>query len=247
MSKRWKERWPVRAILLLWTLLVLGVWPVRVSAQNVSAQEIGRDVKFYAGPYQQPPVAAIRRSVSAVEVNVVVRDAKGHAVGGLRQQDFLLYDNGKPQGITQFIVERATPLAVSTRPEAVRGAHAKGSELAAAPTASAGRSIAVFFDDRASSFRDLHYAQVAAEEFVRNDMQPGEEVGIFTALGTETQDYTADTGKLLAAIRAVRPEPSPAPPAALWRRIPEEFSFTTTAISRWVCAKPRPGPKFPIA
>jgi VWFA-related protein len=211
MSKRWRESARPRAILIPLSLLVLGVWPVRVCAQNVSAQELEREVQFYAVPYQPLPPGTIYRNVSAVEVDVVVRDAKGRAVDGLELHDFELYDNGKQQAITQFLVERATSVGAPTQGQAAGSAPAKAGVAAAASAAP--RSIALFFDDRSSSFSDLHDAQVAAEKFVRDDLHPGDEVGVFTASGTETQDYTADTVKLIAAIQAVRPEPLGAPPA----------------------------------
>ena len=47
--------------------------------------------------------------VNLVEVRVVVRDAQGHAVGNLKQEDFQLLDNGKPQIISRFTVEKAGP------------------------------------------------------------------------------------------------------------------------------------------
>ena len=45
--------------------------------------------------------------VNLVEVRVVVSDSQGHAVGNLKQEDFQLLDNGKPQVISRFSVEQA--------------------------------------------------------------------------------------------------------------------------------------------
>ena len=45
--------------------------------------------------------------VNLVEVRVVVRDAEGHAIGTLKQEDFQLLDNGKPQVISKFSMEQA--------------------------------------------------------------------------------------------------------------------------------------------
>ena len=46
-------------------------------------------------------------NVKLVVVRVVARDSQGHAIGNLQQQDFQVFDNGKPQTITQFSVEKA--------------------------------------------------------------------------------------------------------------------------------------------
>ncbi len=40
--------------------------------------------------------------MNLVEVRVVVRDAKGNAVGNLKQDDFIVLDDKKPQTITRF-------------------------------------------------------------------------------------------------------------------------------------------------
>src|SRR5215471_13199572 len=44
--------------------------------------------------------------VNLVEVRVVVRDAQGNAVGNLKQEDFLLFDDKKPQIISRFAMEQ---------------------------------------------------------------------------------------------------------------------------------------------
>src|ERR1700710_2630217 len=65
--------------------------------------------------------ATFKSGVNLVPVTVVVRDSKGHAIGTLGIEDFLLFDNGKPQMISKFSVEKlskdATP-AAAPRPQA---------------------------------------------------------------------------------------------------------------------------------
>src|SRR5271156_3463200 len=46
--------------------------------------------------------------VNLVVVPVVVRDRDGKAVGGLKQEDFQLFDKGKPQVISKFSIETTT-------------------------------------------------------------------------------------------------------------------------------------------
>jgi Ca-activated chloride channel family protein len=45
--------------------------------------------------------------VNLVPVSVVVRDDKGRAIGNLTKDDFQLTDNGKPQLITKFSIEKS--------------------------------------------------------------------------------------------------------------------------------------------
>ena len=54
---------------------------------------------------REAPVTFSSR-VNLVLVPVVVRDGQGHAIGTLKQDDFQLFDKGKPQIITRFSVEK---------------------------------------------------------------------------------------------------------------------------------------------
>jgi hypothetical protein len=51
--------------------------------------------------------ALFKARVNLVMVPVVVRDRQGKAVGTLKQDDFQLFDKGKPQYIARFSMERA--------------------------------------------------------------------------------------------------------------------------------------------
>src|ERR1039458_8592956 len=55
---------------------------------------------FAQGP--EPSGVTIRTTTTLVQVGVVVRDAKGRPVEGLRKEDFEILDNGKPQPIAVF-------------------------------------------------------------------------------------------------------------------------------------------------
>src|SRR4051795_440876 len=58
--------------------------------------------------------AMFKARVNLVVVPVVVRDKKGVAVGNLKQEDFQLFDRGKPQYIARFSMERAGGLLGKT-------------------------------------------------------------------------------------------------------------------------------------
>jgi hypothetical protein len=63
---------------------------------------------------QQPtPTFRTRTSLRAMEVRVV--DQRGRPISGLRQQDFTIQENGKPQAITLFTAFNlaAAPLRAS--------------------------------------------------------------------------------------------------------------------------------------
>src|SRR5450759_2261167 len=57
--------------------------------------------------------APFKARVNLVMVPVVVRDRQGKAVGTLKQEDFQLFDKGKPQFIARFSMERAAMYTTS--------------------------------------------------------------------------------------------------------------------------------------
>ncbi len=58
---------------------------------------------------QNPPAAqgfSFHTSVDLINVTATVTDANGHFVQGLKQSDFVIYEDGKPQPVAQFEAER---------------------------------------------------------------------------------------------------------------------------------------------
>src|ERR1700686_3951145 len=56
-------------------------------------------------------------NVRLVLVRTVVRDSQGHAVGNLHQEDFQVFDKGKPQVISHFDFDQPGSLAAKARPK----------------------------------------------------------------------------------------------------------------------------------
>ncbi len=57
-----------------------------------------------------------KSKVNLIMVPVVVRDKKGNAIATLHQEDFQLFDNGKPQVISSFSVESLAAKAIPPIP-----------------------------------------------------------------------------------------------------------------------------------
>src|SRR5580704_2233076 len=71
------------------------------------AQDIPPDELYWGSRPYVPEVtgtSAIRVQSDLVEVPTIVRDAHGNAVPDLKKEDFLLFDNGKPQTISSFSI-----------------------------------------------------------------------------------------------------------------------------------------------
>jgi len=148
-----------------------------------------------------PPLFKTR--VDLVTVPVVVRDNKGHAIGTFQQEDFQLFDKGKPQTIVKFSVEKSVTL--ETMVPAPKDVAVKAPEPAAAP-AMANRFVGYLFDDIHMEFMDMVRAREAA---ARNMAQlgPSDRVGIFTTSGQGQVDFTADRAKLNEALENLMPRP----------------------------------------
>jgi VWFA-related protein len=140
-------------------------------------------------------LTAIRVSVNLVQVKVVLRDAKGRAVGNLGKENFRLFDGGKPQIITRFSVEAAEPGVAVEKSIAPGTAQPAPNKIQ--PAASE-RDTAYLFDDVHSSPGDMASARAAAARHL--NLKAGERAAIFTTSGTVVVDFTSDSEKLLAGL-----------------------------------------------
>jgi VWFA-related protein len=157
--------------------------------------------------------ATFKVNVKLVVVRVVARDSQGHAVGNLQQQDFQVFDNGKPQAITQFSVEKAGVRATME----LNGVNpANGSSSANAPANVPGengkatpvpqRYAAYLFDDVHLKFGDLTLARQAAERHLAS-LQPADRAAIFSTSGQTVLDFTDDHAKLHDTLLTLQPRP----------------------------------------
>lgn len=159
--------------------------------------------------------ATFKVNVKLVVVRVVVRDSQGHAVGNLRQQDFQIFDKGKPQTITQFEVEQPGSLTAKARQsseennaEAATAALPPGTALAETKTSPVmpERFVAYLFDDVHLEFGDLAHVREAAQRHL-STLRPTDRAAIFTTSGQGILDYTDDRTRLHDALLHLQPRP----------------------------------------
>src|ERR1022692_2011790 len=150
--------------------------------------------------------------VNLVPVTVVVRDRNGKAVGNLTKEDFRLLDNGKPQVISRFSIEKpGAPVVLekeagdlelqpdSKPPEA-------GAAVAAPPVL-ADHFVAYLFDDVHVQAEDIMRARDAAARVIATSMQPADRAAIYTTSGQIVLEFTNDKAKLQDTLARLRPAP----------------------------------------
>jgi VWFA-related protein len=147
--------------------------------------------------------------------NVVARDARtGELVRGLKQSDFTIFENGKPQQISTFdfeSVEMAAPLNEATVSGLTTSATGNGHKAAAVARSAVvtrpeelrnHRLIVLFFDLTSMQPEDLDRSVQAAQDFLRTKMQPADLVALVSLGDTlkVDQDFTADKAALMREV-----------------------------------------------
>ncbi|MGC2730389.1 MAG: VWA domain-containing protein, partial [Candidatus Sulfotelmatobacter sp.] len=154
--------------------------------------------------------ATFKVNVKLVVVRAVVRDSQGHAIGNLRQDDFQVFDKGKPQVITQFELEQPGSLAAKARQESIENSGEIPSADASSNTgkvpAVPERFVAFLFDDVHLEFGDLARVREVAERHFAT-LRPTDRAAIFSTSGQTTLEFTDDRAQLHATLRRLQPRP----------------------------------------
>jgi len=181
---------------------------LREEQEKMQAQSQGFAIADAKGSADDAPGSRLRVNVRLVPVSVVLRDGAGHAVGNMGQDNFRLFDEGRPQMITQFSVETTTPNIPAERsaePVRAEGAVPPAQlETSASHPAGTERATAYLFDDVHSNLGELANARDAAVRHL-NSLKAGESVAVFTTSGAVAVDFTDDRDKLLGGLRKLKP------------------------------------------
>jgi Ca-activated chloride channel family protein len=119
-----------------------------------------------------------RSGVELINVAVTVTDGNGHFVSGLRQEDFVVYEDGEPQPISHFSSERV-PV-----------------------------SLGIVLDTSGSMAGEkFGHARAALDRFVYDLLGPDDEVFLYT-FSTHPileQGWTSDRSRISRALRRITP------------------------------------------
>jgi VWFA-related protein len=148
-------------------------------------------------------------SSQLVVVNVTVKGKDGKPLTGLKQEDFRVYEDGKPVALSVFEyqelskevlapipIPKPAPLAVKPPPEEV--------ELAPRPSFRDKRLLVLFFDFTSLPQMDLIRAKEAAAEFLSKQVTASDLIALYT-FSTKLKkvvDFTADREQLLATVQS---------------------------------------------
>jgi VWFA-related protein len=166
--------------------------------RSQNTQQPEPEIKVASQPYFPTDPNAIRVKSTMVDVTVVVRDAKGQPIAGLTQDDFQIFDEGKPQKIILFTPELAhLPVVKYVAPATI----AEPLPIPPpAPPSSVPRYLGFYFDDKNMSTSELVYLRKAAEKFIHDNMEETDRAAVFTSSETVTQQFTSNKQQLLYAL-----------------------------------------------
>ena len=159
---------------------------------------------------QQPPPATpapasdvvFSVTTTLVQVDAVATDSKGHYLTDLTPQDFAVYDDGKPQTITNFSYVHVATQA----PGGIVAAESSAKAIPALPPAAAlrpedvRRTIVLMVDDLGLSFESMAFVRSSLRKFVERQIQPGDLVAICRTGSGSAQQFTTDKRILLSVI-----------------------------------------------
>lgn len=154
----------------------------------------------------------VRITSNLVQVDVVVTDQKGNQVIDLSPEDFEIFEEKRPQKITNFsYVSNQTASVKPVAPAApVEDRNAPPVPAARLRPEQVRRTIALVVDDLGLSFESAYHVQRSLKKFVDDEMQPTDLVAIIrTGSGMGAlQQFTSDKRQLYAAIQRVRWNPN---------------------------------------
>ncbi len=177
----------IRAVVL--SGLLVGLAGAGPHGQQASSQAVQ--------PNPQVPPVTFRVEINYVEVDAVVVDKKGDFVSGLQQGDFQVFEDGKPQTLTNFgLVE--IPIEYAEAPLFVKQPIEPDVQSNVKPFE--GRVYVIVLDDLHVEALHTQMVRNAAKKFIQNALGANDVAAVVNMQGTASQDFTGNKRLLMAAV-----------------------------------------------
>jgi VWFA-related protein len=155
----------------------------------------------------------VRITTNLVQVDAVVTDKSGKLVTDLRPEEVEMFEDGRPQKITNFSfvsTDSGVEQPVAAKPAAPVDKNAPPVPPVRLRPEQVGRTVALVIDDLGLSFESTHYVREALKKFVDKQVQPGDLVAIIRTAGGigALQQFTSDKRQLYSTIERVRWNPN---------------------------------------
>lgn len=186
-----------RCCLGLFFLGMVLFFCVRLAAQQ------GTETSAQSGNFK------IAIKVNSVLVPVVVRDANGRAVGGLKREDFHLFDQDKPRDISGFTIQRRMVdqnRAPTVEAGVASSATNNAAAIPAAPASAAQRFIVFLFDDMHLAPAELLRIKNVATKMLAESLDDSDIAAVVTTSGSNS-GLTRDRATLETAVKKVATHP----------------------------------------
>ena len=182
----------MRSTRLCYSILILFLL-TSLSAQLLAQQ-----------PAATPDDDIVRITTNLVQFDFIVTDRRGNQITDLKAEDIEVFQDGKPQAITNFNY-------ISTVPEPEAGKESSADMSTSPQPGNAKRHnvrriIALVVDDLGMSFDTVVPTRKALRTFVEQQMRPGDLVALLRTGGEvgALQQFTTDKRQLLASIQRLR-------------------------------------------
>ena len=165
-------------------------------------------------PQQNPPPIdqedVVRINANLVQIDAVVTK-DGKQVTDLKAEDFEIFEDGRPQTITQFSYISNVPADVPSPPARPSPRNTIGPPVVPVNARShdVRRTVAVVVDDLGMSFESIARMKAQLRKFIETQLQPNDLVGIIRTGGDigALQQFTTDKRVLYSAIEHLRWNP----------------------------------------
>jgi Ca-activated chloride channel homolog len=157
---------------------VCGLAAQTSSQQNPAQSDAGKKSPGNSSSQSQAAEPLIVTDVKLVNVFVTVTDAQGAPVGGLTKDNFVVYEDGRPQTIKVFDKESELPI-----------------------------SIALAIDTSLSTRHDLPLEQASAKRFVHTILRPVDALSVYPfseVVYDATHGFTPDIKRIDETIDHIR-------------------------------------------